>query len=1377
VLQKILVVLVGVFMSLIGAFAPSGSLFASHPATDAGLSLSPGQARDATLATVQSADGTAFAKVGILWVEVDGRRVSDDAWGTGHVDELKFKVGTKDVEGVALAVGDKVVALHPTDVLTVRMFDGEFAYRGLGTPAATLALQGTVKTALVSQGDATGRVLTQSPAPRIPAPAPADGRLAYVVLETGEHVDTVAVQSGGQRFFTQDAGAAPSAPQAGNLLARYVKVDGALVKDYTTGSGSLDTIEFQPAQVPSGSGLVAFNGAPAQVGAEDRVLVKDFVGDYLVYQSGDGLVRLRLDGYAASFGTGTPAQLDLPQAAGGLPHVALHFEPQAPRTSDTVTFHDDSTDDGYVVVREWSFGDGQTSVLSDPTHRYALPGLYEVTLNVTDNDLHQREVTIPVTVRNSDPAPGFGFAPRIVDTQTLVTFTDASDDLDGQVVNWTWDFGDGGHAYVENPAHQFARAGNLTVTLTATDNLGGRASVSSTLFVRDLPPLASFHVAPNSPTTLEPAQLVDDSVDRDGRLVAWAWSFGDGAIASGSAPTHVFRSPGAHTVTLTVTDDMGASDTTTQEVLVLNRPPVADFDWSPKGGNVTVPVTFTSTSHDPDGGIVLTQWDFGDGSNSALGTTVTHAFPHRGPYDVTVHVSDGLAQTSLTRTVTIDDAAPTANMLIGPNPTYRNLTVLFQDISTDLDRDPTVARLWTFGNGNTSTDPFPNQTYHQLGAFPITLAVTDSAGKTSMASTTLTVANRPPAGTISFSPAFPIAGQNVSFTAAGVDPDDPAGGASPISYAWLFSDDGSGSAIPSLTHAFQHPGNYTATLVLTDSEGAQSGRIVARVPVSYAVPLAAFTAAPPLPNQRQNVTFTDHSTSQNTGGITSWDWDFGDGTPHATIPNPTHAYVLGGRTFVVTETVTDTVHQQNHTSQSVYVNGDPKALFLETASTLNPGDSVQFLDRSSDPENLPLTYAWDFGDGNASNAQNPSHVYQIPGVHVARLTVTDSNGATDFTTVPITVLDRAPVAGFHTTPASPTAGQTILFDAFPESSDPDGGTTLTGFAWTFDDRTSGTGEPVSHTYGNSGVYHVGLTVTDGLLTSPTAVKAVRVGANHALTVKIQAELPGSRFAQLADSHYHVTVTFRDAGASPHVYAKGDPALTSAGDDLDFNLSANQWLAGDTVTISISDDRYAAPLQSRTVSLADGDGLAGPLNVKFQLNMPLVPSIHADAGDGYLNVSGMGVPGLPNQTQDPQGDPVYRTMIERFHGAGNVVYRDGYPAAGVPVLVEARYLPLELVAGVRDGQVGSQPILPDNFALGWCRADTPTTDANGDYAWSFQGSQCLASMLGPGVFPVGVWQVRATASYSFATTGVTEPQTIVVDPTGGAMWMTPIGAPP
>ena len=145
-----------------------------------------------------------------------------------------------------------------------------------------------------------------------------------------------------------------------------------------------------------------------------------------------------------------------------------------------VTFSDTSTDpDGTIVSWAWDFGDGATSTEQNPVHTYANSGEYIVTLTVTD-DAGFTDI-IAQTVNPFDPIPPVaGFTLAINDLE--VTFTDLSTDADGELVNWSWELGDGTTATDQNPVHTYANSGTFIATLTVTDNHGLTDTITKASF-------------------------------------------------------------------------------------------------------------------------------------------------------------------------------------------------------------------------------------------------------------------------------------------------------------------------------------------------------------------------------------------------------------------------------------------------------------------------------------------------------------------------------------------------------------------------------------------------------------------------------------------------------------------------------------------------------------------------------------------------------------------------------------------------------------------------------------------------------------------------------------------------------------------------------
>jgi PKD repeat protein len=161
------------------------------------------------------------------------------------------------------------------------------------------------------------------------------------------------------------------------------------------------------------------------------------------------------------------------------------------------------------------------------------------------------------------------------------------------------------------------------------------------------PPVAD----PNGPYTgTEGVPIAYDgngSYDTDGTIVSYLWTFGDGNNATGVTPTHIYAQDGTYNVTLTVTDNDGATDTSITTATIADTEPIADFSATPTSGQESLTVTFSdnSTSYD---GIEAWDWDFdNDGVTDSNVQNPTHVYAEEGVYTVSLKAneSDGDSET------------------------------------------------------------------------------------------------------------------------------------------------------------------------------------------------------------------------------------------------------------------------------------------------------------------------------------------------------------------------------------------------------------------------------------------------------------------------------------------------------------------------------------------------------------------------------------------------------------------------------------------------------------------------------------------------------------------------------------------------------------
>jgi PKD repeat protein len=233
-------------------------------------------------------------------------------------------------------------------------------------------------------------------------------------------------------------------------------------------------------------------------------------------------------------------------------------------------------------------------------------------------------------------------------------------------------------------------------------------------------------------------------------------------------------------------------------------------------------------------------------------------------------------------------------------------------------------------------------------------------------------------------------------------------GSSIVKFEWDFENDGIIDTEGKTTsHPYNQKGTQTCRLVVTDSIGVTS-EDTCRVIVLNRKPIAEFTFSPTDPTIQDEVNITDNSSDPD-GTITSWFWDFGDGT-NSTSKNPSHTFSQKGE-WQITLTVTDNDGAKTSNTQTVTVVNLPPAAAFNCTQNPEAGMDIQFADNSTDPENSSLCYLWDFGDGNTSELQAPTHKFATEGEYNVTLTVTDDENATDTYTMTVPVTEPLQTSG------------------------------------------------------------------------------------------------------------------------------------------------------------------------------------------------------------------------------------------------------------------------------------------------------------------------------------------------------------------------------
>ena len=258
-------------------------------------------------------------------------------------------------------------------------------------------------------------------------------------------------------------------------------------------------------------------------------------------------------------------------------------------------------------------------------------------------------------------------------------------------------------------------------------------------------------------------------------------------------------------------------------------------------------------------------------------------------------------------------------------------------------------------------------------------------------------------------------------------------------------------------------------------------------------PKPAFFFSPTQPREGDTVSF-DASGSTDDGQIVSYQWSFGDGESGTGV-RASHTYEASGQYAVVLTVTDDRGNTASTTPVPIVVQptGDPLAAFAVSPTDPMAGQQVNVNASASRPAlgRRIVSYEWDFGDGSGTESGlTASHTYSTPGNYIITLLVTDDLGKTDAASQDVVVKSSGPQAAFTITPASPTVGVSVTFNA--SGTIAQSGRTITSYQWDFGDGSTGSNVTTSKTYTVAGTYTVTLLVKDSAGQTGTISRTITV---------------------------------------------------------------------------------------------------------------------------------------------------------------------------------------------------------------------------------------------------------------------------------------------
>ncbi len=275
---------------------------------------------------------------------------------------------------------------------------------------------------------------------------------------------------------------------------------------------------------------------------------------------------------------------------------------------DGVGFVDASTiNTGTVTVWYWTFGNGDTSVVQNPTNIFSNAGTYTVELLSTSSQGCKSSYSQQVDVY---PAPTVDFTYIYDCANSNVNFTDASSAQGGNPLNsWAWTFGDGNTSTVQNPQNFYANQGLQTVNLISGSSFNCSDTITKSIFLNTIN--ADFNFV--STCVYDSINFIDMSDLNGDTAISYLWTLDDGNFNSSTNPSHKYILSGNYSVILEIQSTNGCVDTVVKSIEIYPKP-IAGFDFFAEDYVEGYTIDFTDLST----GAESWQWSFGDGVTSTV---------------------------------------------------------------------------------------------------------------------------------------------------------------------------------------------------------------------------------------------------------------------------------------------------------------------------------------------------------------------------------------------------------------------------------------------------------------------------------------------------------------------------------------------------------------------------------------------------------------------------------------------------------------------------------------------------------------------------------------------------------------------------------------
>lgn len=820
-----------------------------------------------------------------------------------------------------------------------------------------------------------------------------------------------------------------------------------------------------------------------------------------------------------------------------LPNPVLSFTPAtsfpcALQYSFTST---SSISAGSISNYIFSYGNGNSTFLQSSVYNYTAAGNYTPQFKAITDRGCRDSVAIPITIY---PFPNLAFSPPSNCINTVVQFTNTSSIPVGSIASYSWNLGNGVLSNSINPTNSYTTNGTYNVTLSATSDQGCVSTSTGTLGIYP-PPLLTFTA--NNKCFGNSTAFSNSTSIASGTIIAYNWDLGDGNTSALANPANTYSAPGNYVVTFSATSNHNCMSVDTRTVVIDPTPTVSFVS------NNTCLNTLTNFTNNcvisGSASISSYTWNFGDSSPTSTLFAPGHTYTLAGTYTPTLTaLSNSGCPASASGTLTV---FPLPQISYSPPNACMNSSISFTNTSS-IAAGTITSYVWNFGNGLTTTSINPVYTYTAFGTYQINLQATSDQNCVSTATSNLVIFPLP---SISYSTNNLCFGNTTNFTSS-----VSIATGSILNYSWNFGDGGS-AFIPNPSHQYTTSGSFPITFSVTSTDGCVTSQVntIAINPL----PVVSFSANNVCLGNPTN--FSDGSTI-SLGSISTYSWNFGDGSPISSFQNPPHTYTTHG---LYTPTLTAISNQNCSASftSNVQVNAVPIVAFSPPSACVNT--AIQFTNTSSIALGTITAYSWDFGNGVTSNLVNPVHTYTTFANYVITLTATSNQGC---------VSNQTNNLGIYPFPAvsfTPNGNKCLNNQSVftPNASIP-GANSILSYTWNYGDGNISVVNSQSvaiHTYTLHNTYLVSFTARSNQNCVSTVTSNVTVYPNP------NALFTSSSFCKLDSTNFLNGSTISTGSISSYLWNFGDN--TSGSSSVN---PKHKYLASGSYTVSLQANSTPEP---------------------------------------------------------------------------------------------------------------------------------------------------------------------------------------------------------